>query len=234
MDDPRAKARYHGFALVLLLVLASVSFQVAAPDADWSRMLTIALGAVTLAASAWAAEAQHAVVRVAVGVAVLLALAALIMQIFTGEVPVATAALMNGLLLAFAPTVVAVGVVRDLRRSGEVTLRTLSGVLAIYLLVGMLFSFLQAATGALQNEPFFAGHPTAGRSEFLYFSYVTLSTTGYGDFVPATDLGRMLAVAEALLGQIYLVTVVALIVANLRPAAGARPGSRPPPPAGTR
>lgn len=234
MDDVRAKAGYHGFAVLLLFVLISVSFQVAAPDADWSRMLTIVLGAVILTLSAWAAEAQHTVVRVAVAVAVLLALAALLVQLVTGEVPVATAALMNGLLVAFAPTVVAAGVVRDLRRSGEVTLRTLSGVLAIYLLVGMLFSFLQAAAGALGSEPFFAGHPDAGRSEFLYFSYITLSTTGYGDFVPATDVGRMLAVAESLLGQIYLVTVVALIVANLRPGAGARPGSPPPRRAETR
>jgi hypothetical protein len=234
VEDLRAKGGYHGFAVVLLLVLISMSFQVAAPDADWSRMLTIALGAVILAVSARAADAQHTVVRVAVVVAILLALAALVLQVVTGEVPVATAALMNGLLLAFAPTVIAAGVVRDLRRSGEVTLRTLSGVLAIYLLVGMLFSFIQAAAGALESEPFFTDYPDAGRSEFLYFSYITLSTTGYGDFVPATDVGRMLAVAESLLGQIYLVTVVALIVANLRPAAGGRPGTRPPRQAGTR
>ena len=234
MDDPRAQDRYHGFALVLVLVLASVSFQVAAPAGDWSRMMTIALGAVILLASAWAAKAQHAVVRAAVAAAVLLALAALLVLLITGEVPVATAALVNGLLVAFAPAVVAAGVVRDLRGSGGVTLRTLSGVLAIYLLVGMLFSFMQAATGALENESFFVGHPDAGRSEFLYFSYITLSTTGYGDFVPATDVGRMLAVAESLLGQIYLVTVVALIVANLRPAAGGRPGTRPPHQAGTK
>jgi voltage-gated potassium channel len=58
--------------------------------------------------------------------------------------------------------------------------------------------------------------PAPERSDFLYFSYITLSTVGYGDLVPATDLGRMLAVSEALVGQIYLVTVVALIVAHSR------------------
>lgn len=77
---------------------------------------------------------------------------------------------------------------------GEVTLRTLSGVLAIYLLIGMLFSFLQGATAALESQPFFAGDPGPQRSDFLYFSYVTLSTTGSGDLAPATDLGRLLAV----------------------------------------
>jgi hypothetical protein len=51
---------------------------------------------------------------------------------------------------------------------------------------------------------------------------VTLSTTGFGDLSPVTDVGRMLAVVEALIGQIYLVTVVAMIVANLRPRAVGR------------
>ena len=58
----------------------------------------------------------------------------------------------------------------------------------------------------------------AGRDDFIYFSYATLTTVGYGDLVAATNLGRSLAITEALLGQIYLVTVVALIVGNLRPA----------------
>jgi hypothetical protein len=50
----------------------------------------------------------------------------------------------------------------------------------------------------------------------LYFSYVTLATLGYGDYTAASNLGHMLAVAEALIGQIYLVTVVALLVSRLR------------------
>jgi hypothetical protein len=113
--------------------------------------------------------------------------------------------------------VIAGAIVRDVRAEQAVTLYALSGVLAIYLLAGMFFSFLYGAIEAVDDGNFFAEVADAGRSDFLYFSYVTLSTTGYGDLTPALDLGRMLAVAEALLGQIYLVTIVALIVANLRP-----------------
>ena len=51
--------------------------------------------------------------------------------------------------------------------------------------------------------------------DFLYFSLVTLTTTGYGDLAARTDLGRMLAVTEALTGQVYLVTVVAVLVGNI-------------------
>jgi hypothetical protein len=53
-----------------------------------------------------------------------------------------------------------------------------------------------------------------GRS--TYYSFVTLTTVGYGDMATATDLGHTLSVFEALLGQIYLVTVVSLIVTNIR------------------
>ena len=228
MDHRRAQSRHHGFAVVLVLVLVSVAFQVAAPDTDWSRFVTIALGAAILLVSTWAARAHRTLVRGAALAAVLLALTALVVLVTTEDALKATSALVNGLLVAFAPAVVASGLVRDIRAAGQVTLPTLSGVLAIYLLVGMLFSFLQGATAALESAPFFPEVSDPGRSDFLYFSYITLSTTGYGDLVPATDVGRMLAVTESLLGQIYLVTVVALIVANLRPGAGGRAGSRLP------
>jgi hypothetical protein len=221
--------RHHGFALVLVLVLASVSFQVAAPDADWSRLVTIFLGAATLSVSVWAARAEHALARAASAAALLLALLSVVLLIVLGEVPRAEASIVNGLLIAFAPAVIANGVLRDVRAEGEVTLPTLTGVLAIYLLLGMLFSYFLGAAAELESGAFFTNAPDPTRSDLLYFSYVTLSTVGYGDLSPLTDVGRMLAVAEALIGQIYLVTVVALIVANLRRRKGEGQRRSPPP-----
>ena len=58
-------------------------------------------------------------------------------------------------------------------------------------------------------------------SNCLYFSFTTLTTVGYGDFTARSDLGHTLCVFEMLIGQIYLVTVVSLIVSNLPPRAGA-------------
>ena len=219
MEETR---RHHGFALVLVLVLASASFQVAAPDEDWARLVSIFLGAATLSVSVWAARAKHAVARAAAAAGILLALLSVVLLIVFGDVPKAEASIVNGLLIAFAPAVIASGVLSDMRAEGEVTLRTLSGVLAIYLLLGMLFSFFLGAAAAFEDIRFFTNAPDPTRSDLLYFSYVTLSTVGYGDLSPLTDVGRMLAVAEALIGQIYLVTVVALIVTNLRPRGGER------------
>jgi len=209
-------SRPHGFGLVLLLVLVSVAFLVAAPTADWSQLATLVLGAAILSMSVWAARAESALVRAIVVSAILLVLASIVVVVVRGDVPRASAALVNGLVVAVAPVVIARGLLRDIRSEGGVTMPTLSGVLAIYLLFGMFFSYLGIAVDGLESGPFFAGDPDPTRSDFLYFSYVTLSTVGYGDLSPVSDVGRMLAVTEALIGQIYLVTVVGLIVANLR------------------
>ena len=79
-----------------------------------------------------------------------------------------------------APPVIAAGLLRDMRAAGQVTAETLSGVLSIYLLAGMFFSFAFAAVGALGDEPFFAEVANPNRSDYLYFSYTTLTTTGFG------------------------------------------------------
>jgi Ion channel len=205
------------FGIVLLLVLASACFQVAAPEAGWARLVTVLFGAAILFAAVWAGRAERLLARVAAAAAALLAVLAALYFAVDGTVPALLGALVNGLLVAFAPVVIAAAIVRNVRETGAVELPTLSGVLAIYLLIGMFYSFLYAAIQAAGDGDFFAQVANPERSDFLYFSYITQSTTGYGDFTPAADLGRMLAVTEALFGQIYLVTIVALIVANLRP-----------------
>jgi hypothetical protein len=124
-------------------------------------------------------------------------------------------AIVNGLLVAVAPAVLAGGLVRDLRRRGQVALHTLAGVLAIYLLIGMFFSFTYGVIDAIDSDALFADRADSTQAERLYFSFVTLATVGYGDFSPGADGPRTLAVSEMLIGQIYLVTVVALIVGNL-------------------
>jgi hypothetical protein len=219
VSDRRPLSRQHGYGLVLVLVLASVSFQVATPDTDWSRFVGIALGAATLVTAVWAARAQGRWVRVVAAGTVALALGALVVLLATGDLAEAPAGLVNAALVLFAPAVIGAGLVRDIRAEGVVTIRTLSGVLAIYLLIGMTFALMGSAVAALEDGGYFEGEADPTLSDFIYFSYVTLSTTGYGDLSPVSDVGRMLAVAEALLGQIYLVTVVAMIVANLRPRA---------------
>ena len=84
----------------------------------------------------------------------------------------------------------------------------------MYILLGMFFSFIYGTIGHLSG-PFFANGADATVSRCLYYSFTTLTTVGYGDFTAASNLGHTLSVSEALFGQIYLVTIVSLIVANL-------------------
>jgi voltage-gated potassium channel Kch len=90
------------------------------------------------------------------------------------------------------------------------------GVLCVYLLFALLFASFYQFFGALIS-PFLngvSGHPTA--SDTLYFSVITLATVGYGDITPESSLARALVVAEALLGQLYLVSIVAAVVSRYR------------------
>ncbi|MEA2419001.1 MAG: hypothetical protein QOE60_1207, partial [Thermoleophilaceae bacterium] len=121
----------------------------------------------------------------------------------------------NGLLVAAAPVAIARGLLHDLREHNGVSTVTLAGVLAIYLLVGMFFSFLYGVVGAIDSDALFAQVSGSDRQDQLYFSFVTLCTVGYGDLTPAGGLTRAFSVMEMLAGQIYLVTIVSLIVANL-------------------
>jgi hypothetical protein len=118
--------------------------------------------------------------------------------------------------LLLTPPALVVGLRKHFAEEGFVTLETMFGVLCLYLLVGLFFAFLYGAVDLYSDTPVFVGGADE-RDDFLYFSFSTLTTTGYGDLVAATELGRSLAITEALIGQIYLVTVVALIVANIRP-----------------
>jgi voltage-gated potassium channel Kch len=68
---------------------------------------------------------------------------------------------------------------------------------------------------AVDLGPLFASGGDGTSAIRVYYSFITLTTTGYGDFVPATDVTRMIAVTEALMGQVYLVTIVALLVSNV-------------------
>jgi Ion channel len=207
--------RRHGYGLVLSLVIASTAFQLAVPASDGPRFVVIALQGATLVAAVRTAHVQRVGVRIAAAVAALAVLASLVTWIARGDIPPGPSAVVNGLLVAVAPAVLASGLVRDLRTRREVALHTLAGVLAIYLLIGMFFSFAYGVIDAVDPSTLFAGRPDSTRAEQLYFSFVTISTVGYGDFSPGTGLPRALAVAEMLIGQIYLVTIVSLIVSNL-------------------
>ena len=209
------ESRGRRYGLVLALVIASTVFQLVVSSANGPRFVVIALQAATLVAAVRTARVRRVGVRLAAAVAALAVLASLGTWLTAGEIPYAFAAVVGLLLVAVAPPVLAAGMVNDLRATREVSLHTLAGVLAIYLLIGMFFAFTYGLIDTVDASALFADRADSTPAERLYFSFVTLSTVGYGDFSPGSDGSRALAVSEMLIGQIYLVTIVSLIVANL-------------------
>ena len=205
----------HSYGIVFGLVVTSFVVQAAVPDGDLARLVIIWLQAATLVVAVRIARSTRWPIRTASGLAALMAIAAPILWIVHGSIPDGITAVATALLVGVAPLVIAGGLVRDLRSAGAVTLEALSGVLSIYVLAGMFFSFVYSAINTIGDGSFFVEVADPVRGDFLYYSFTTLTTVGYGDLTTASEVGRALTIAEALIGQIYLVTVVALIVANL-------------------
>jgi hypothetical protein len=122
-----------------------------------------------------------------------------------------------------------VSIVRHIGYRRQVDQETMLGALAAYLLIGMAFAFQYRFIGSVQDTPFFGTDGEGTMSQDLFFSFVTLTTTGYGDLVPAGNPGQSFAVLEALVGQLFLVTAVAKIVTAWRPRGwqASRPESDP-------
>lgn len=103
-------------------------------------------------------------------------------------------------------------VVRQVLSHSVVTGQTLLGAVSSYVLLGLFFANVYASMAAFSHTAFFVGALPATAPNTQYFSFVTLTTLGYGDFTSATSLGRAVAAIEALSGQIFLATLVARLV----------------------
>jgi Ion channel len=202
---------------LLLSILAAFLLQGIATPGPWEQVFVSILLAVTLLLALWAAESKPRVMRPAVGIAVLVVVAS-IGEAIAGDVEGSAVRLANLLLVVLAPPAIVIGVVRSLRVRAGVTIEAVFGVLCLYILVGMAFALIYGAMADFNHGKFFANGDAATGARCLYFSFTTLTTVGYGDFTAESNLGHTLSVTEALLGQIYLVTIVSLIVSNLRPS----------------
>ncbi len=206
------------YGLLLLVLSVAFFFGGVAEPGDAQRSIATVLAGLTLMFALYAAEVPPRLLRSAAVVIAAIVAAAVVASLANKANTVqGITAIANGLLIALAPPAVVVGVYRNLRASGMVTVTVVAGVLCLYLLLGLFFSYVYVAVQELGGAPFFANGASAASSRALYFSFVTMTTVGYGDYTARTNLGHTLAVSEALIGQIYLVTVVAAIVGRLVP-----------------
>jgi Ion channel len=209
-ERERTKVRDR-FGRVLLLLLITVFFSIAAPDKPWAWLATAVVLATNLRIAISASGAGPKVVRAWSLVAVLGIGASIFIAIT--QVRAASGYLA---LTALLLTLVTMGAIaRRLWLHAEISVLTVLGAVCIYVLLGLSFAFVYEAIGTLGPQSFFASQEGGTRSDYMYFSFITMATVGYGDLTPIGGLGRALAVMEGMLGQIYLVTAVAALVGNL-------------------
>jgi Ion channel len=208
----RATRAEYRFGLVLILLLATFLFLMAGSTASWTRPISVALMGATLLAALFAAEVSPRLRRLAALVALVAFLGALSF-VALGKSGVGAAALLAAALVALAPLAIA----RSVLRRRVIDLQTVLAALCIYVLFGMLWAFIYTAIGTFGSSAFFAQSVKPTSADYLYFSFITQLTVGYGDLTAAEPLGRACAVLEALIGEIYLVTIVALLVSRLVP-----------------
>jgi hypothetical protein len=220
------ETRFPGYRYGGVLVLLSFTFVVmaAGPPDGYTRIVTVLLQGLTLMAALLASRVSRRLFRLAALVTVVSLVAAVASVVIdNGKEPNGAFFLLNVLLVATVPVVIA----RALWRRPVIDVHTVMGAVCIYVLLGMMFAFVYAAIDAMSSGQFFVQTAHATTPDFLYFSFITQTTVGYGDFTAKGDLGRALAVLEALGGQLYLVTVIAVLVSRLstrrRPGAGALP-----------
>jgi Ion channel len=207
------------YGLVLLLILVSYALSVSL-SSKWSGSLVLAIQIATV----WFALRTSQSRRLLRSVAMVLLVWSAVIAVLNLVVPSVTAenglvAFTAGVLYLIAP----VSIIRHLVTRRVIDEQTLFGALAAYLLWGMCFAFFYNALGYVQSAAFFGGSGDGTFPQDLFFSFTTLTTTGYGNLVPAGNPGQTLAVMEMLLGQLFLVTAIGKIVSAWRPARLAAP-----------
>ncbi len=207
--NPRAR-----FGLLLGALVVVFAIQGIAEPSAWEQVLVSVLLGLTLLLAFWAGQTRPLLLRGAAALVGAVIIASVI-QAANGNIDSGATRVENALLVALAPGAVVLGVIRDLRARQAVTLQAVFGVLSVYILIGMFFAFAYGTIDRFGSGPFFAGGQPATVARCLYYSFTTMTTVGYGDLTAASNLGHTLSVSEALFGQVYLVTVVAVIVSNL-------------------
>ena len=203
----------NSYGLVLLLILCTYVLSVTLTKGR-AISIVVAVQIATIWVVLRASEARRRL-RVFTGAfAALSAIVAIVNLIIPDQVGGnGFMALVSALLYLGAPF----SIVRHLVLRRRIDRETVLGAIAAYLMMGMFFAFVYSTLGAIQAAPFFGDSGDGTFPQDLFFSFTTLTTTGYGNLIPAGNPGQSFAVLEMLVGQLFLVTAVAKAVNAWQP-----------------
>jgi len=207
-----------GYWFVLVLIAASYTvcaLQVTPNPSSPALLVQLA----TVAATLWVTEVHQRLRRI--GWTVLTVAAAVVVAVSAvGTVGHLLDVLLSGASLV-AYFVAPLAIIAHLVRRDRIDGQALLAAIAAYLLVGMFFTFVYNFVGLLSTAPTFGPGESDSLTSQLFFSFTTLTTTGYGNIVPLGPGVQSIAIAEAITGQLFLVIAVARVVTGW-----SRPGTR--------
>jgi hypothetical protein len=212
------------YDVVIGLIAVCYVMTASLPTTNWQGLVLL-VQLVTLRVTFSVSESARAQRAAVVLFGTLAVVVGLVSLATGGDESVATAAVfaVSALMYVVSPAVI----VRHIFSRPAIDRQTLLGAVAAYLFIGMGFAFLFMTTSLLQpDQPFFGDEGRGSITDHLFFSFTTLTTTGYGNLTPAANPGQSFALLEMILGQLFLVTAVARIVAGWVPRWGL-PGSGP-------
>ena len=206
-SSPLRAAVTDRFGLVLLSCLVTYSLLISVDSSRWVALAVSLPVAVTVVLSIWASSPGPYLRWPPLVLITAAIVTGLVNASLHGPDPAGVSFLLAGLSLGFC----IVAMLARMATHTKVTVRTVLAVLSSYVMLGLFFAYLDAGIGHIMGT-FFAQPGAHTGSDYAYLSYITLTTVGFGDLTPGTGVARSVIILEALIGQIFLVTLVARMV----------------------
>jgi Ion channel len=200
------------YGLVLVLIVVTYVLAVSVSTGPWTSIV-LYVQIATVWITLRTAQAKAPVRFIAFLLMAYAAVAGVANAVWSSSTRPGWLFLASGLLYLIAPF----QIVRHLAIRRTVDQETMLGAIAAYLLFGMMFAFAYRTVGAVQGGDFFGSQGDGTLAQSLFFSFTTLTTTGYGNLVPAGNPGQTMAVSEMILGQLFLITALGKVVSAWRP-----------------
>lgn len=193
------------YGFVLLLILAA--YVVAGfNQSRWVLAINSLLWATVLLTTLWSPGIPKALRRVGLAATAFVVFSALTVGLFASDVA-------DGyrlLLMAVAQLAALLAILHRILRHNTVTIQTVMGGVSAYALIAFVMASIYFGLDLLNEGDFLNG--VVDNGDYTYFSFVTLTTVGYGDILAASNLAKRLVVIEAFVGQVFIITFVARLV----------------------
>jgi hypothetical protein len=205
------------YGALLILILVTYVLMDAIEDSLWGRAVTAVFFGAILLLTLYTSHVHRRVIQVAAAVIGLFLIANFVFAAL-GTEPHRGASMLVIVLVLICPIIVLVRIFRH----PIVNIETVMGAIDAYLLMAITFAGIYRFLNSVDG-PFFVQIRNPDGVKYVYFSFVTITTLGFGDLSPNRDSGRVAVSLEALLGQIFIVTIVAVLIASFARSRGGTP-----------